>query len=35
MGNAQLTQLSKAIATGADKGTLVLPKGKLAYTIHD
>ena len=27
MGNAQITQLSKAILTGADKGIFVLPKG--------
>lgn len=27
MGNAQVTQLSKAILTGADKGIFVLPKG--------
>jgi hypothetical protein len=29
MGNAQLTQLSKALASGADKGIFVLPKGML------
>jgi histone H1/5 len=27
IGNAQNTQLSKAIATGAEKGHFVLPKG--------
>jgi histone H1/5 len=28
MDNAQLNHLSKALATGADKGTFVLPKGR-------
>lgn len=28
MGNAQITQLSKAITNGAEKGTFVLPKGE-------
>ena len=28
IGNAQITQLSKAITSGADKGVFVLPKGK-------
>jgi hypothetical protein len=27
IGNAQNTQLSRAIASGAEKGTFVLPKG--------
>jgi linker histone H1 and H5 family len=27
IGNAQITQLSKAIATGAEKGIFYLPKG--------
>jgi hypothetical protein len=33
IGNAQNTQLSKAIASGADKGTFVLPKGDDLYTM--
>jgi hypothetical protein len=28
LDNSQLTHLSKAITTGAEKGTFVLPKGK-------
>lgn len=28
IGNAQNTQLAKAIASGAEKGQFVLPKGK-------
>lgn len=28
IGNAQVTQLSKAITSGADKGVFALPKGK-------
>lgn len=27
MGNAQLSQLSRALATGSEKGTFVFPKG--------
>lgn len=34
IGAAQNTQLSKAIATGAEKGTFVLPKGKLIISSH-
>lgn len=33
IGAAQNTQLAKAIATGAEKGTFVLPKG--AYILFD
>lgn len=33
MGNAQITQLSKAITSGADKGVFVLPKGQ-SHDLH-
>jgi hypothetical protein len=33
IGNAQNVQLSKAIATGAEKGTFVLPKGNVLDSI--
>jgi hypothetical protein len=33
IGNAQNTQLSRAIATGAEKGIFVLPKGNIIHFI--
>ena len=33
MGNAQVTQLSKAITNGAEKGVFVLPKGRFPALI--
>lgn len=34
IGAAQVTQLAKAISTGADKGIFVLPKGMLWLSIR-
>ena len=34
MGNAQTTQLSKAIISGADKKIFVLPKGELTSSVY-